>query len=69
MKVFKQTRLSFKIPSGEITNYPYLKAVAIQTHIMSTGMPESETRRQMSFLNLTSTLFHYIVILNNNQHQ
>ena len=43
----------FKIPSGEITNYPYLKAVALcgKPVIMSTGMcSEAEIRDAMNVL-------------------
>lgn len=43
----------FKIPSGEITNYPYLKAIALcnKPVIMSTGMcSESEIKEALEIL-------------------
>lgn len=43
----------FKIPSGEITNYPYLKAVALcgKSVVMSTGMSsEIEIRQALDIL-------------------
>jgi N,N'-diacetyllegionaminate synthase len=59
----------FKIPSGEITNYPYLKAMANYNMpiIMSTGMSElQEVQSALDVLTTNGTDLHQISILHCN---
>ena len=61
----------YKIPSGEITNLPYLRFVGNQNKpiILSTGMANiSEIKEALDILNVSGTkskkLHYFIVLLN-----